>query len=77
MPQLVDTICEKYDAAADKWEIIEIAGGPCVAAFAWCPIAKGQMMILGGTDGDLLQESSWIIDFENKTAKEEAESIGN
>ena len=54
VPQLVDTIVEKYDASKDVWDKIEIAGAPCLAAFAWCSIAKGQIMVLGGTDGDLL-----------------------
>jgi len=33
-------------------------------------------MILGGSDGDLLQESNWIIDFEKLTAEEQEETIG-
>jgi len=33
-------------------------------------------MVLGGTDGDLLQESAYLIDFEKKTVKEQDESIG-
>ena len=77
IPTLVNTICEKYDATADKWEKIEIAGAPSLAAFACCPVGKGQIMILGGSDGDLLSEASWIIDFEKKTATEDEETIGN
>jgi N-acetylneuraminic acid mutarotase len=65
---LVDTLCEKYDPATDKWEKIEIAGSPCLAAFAWCSIDKAQIMVLGGTDGDLLQEGTWVIDFEKREA---------
>lgn len=33
--------------------------------------------MLGGTDGDLLQESAWVIDFEKKTATEQDESTGS
>lgn len=54
VPQLVEKTIEKYDATADSWESIQIDGAPHLAAFAWCAIAKGQIMILGGTDGDLL-----------------------
>ena len=34
-------------------------------------------MILGGTDGDLLQEGVYHLDFEKKTIQESSETIGN
>jgi hypothetical protein len=61
---------ERYCATTDVWEKIEIAKAPLVAAFAWTPLSKGKIMILGGTDGDVLQESNWIIDFEKLFAEE-------
>lgn len=76
IPQLVSTLTEKYCATTDKWEAIQIANAPPVAAFSWTPLTKGQIMILGGTDGDLLQESSWVIDFEKLEASEQDETIG-
>ena len=33
-------------------------------------------MILGGSDGDLLSDQSWIINFKDKVAIEQNESIG-
>lgn len=77
IPALVECLTEKYDATADKWEKIEIANAFPLAAFAWTPIGKGKIMILGGTDGDLLQEGNWIIDFEKLTAEEQDETIGS
>jgi|TARA_B110000285_G_scaffold223815_1_gene279848 hypothetical protein len=40
------------------------------------PKHEGQILILGGSDGDILQESVYIIDFKNKTSTEQPESIG-
>jgi hypothetical protein len=72
----VETLTEKYCATTDVWTKIEIANAPPVAAFAWTPLSKGKIMILGGSDGDLIQESNWIIDFEKLTAEEQDETIG-
>jgi N-acetylneuraminic acid mutarotase len=49
-------LAEKYDPAQDKWESIEIAGGTPVGCFGFCPLApnSGEILILGGTDGDML-----------------------
>ena len=50
-------LSERYNPAEDKWDQIEIAGANPLAAFGWTPLAKGsgEIMILGGTDGDMLQ----------------------
>ena len=80
VPNIVDVLAEKYDAANDKWEKIEIKGAPPLAAFSWTtlgPKNPGKIMILGGSDGDLLQDSIYIIDFKNLTAEEQSETIGN
>ena len=56
---------ERYNPATDVWEAYEIPNVPCLGAFAWTSFGKdsGKMIILGGTDGDLIQESMWIVDF--------------
>ena len=62
---------ERFDAKANKWESFEIANCPTIAAFGWTSLGDGKMMVLGGTDGDVMQESQWLIDFKNKSAKME------
>ena len=38
-PTIADPPIEKYNPMMDKWEVVEIAGTPCIAAFAWCHMA--------------------------------------
>ena len=47
---------ERFDAKANKWESFEIANCPTIAAFGWTSLGDGKMMVLGGTDGDVMQE---------------------
>ena len=39
-----------------------------LAAFGWTPLDDDSMLIVGGTDGELLQENSWTIDFKYRVA---------
>jgi len=49
-------LAEKYNPAKDEWSLLEIAGGSPLAAFGWTPLKpnSGEILILGGTDGDML-----------------------
>ena len=53
---MVTNLADKYDPAQDKWETIEIEGATPVACFGFTPLAPntGELLILGGTDGDML-----------------------
>lgn len=69
-PAITTTQCEKYDPKIDKWEAYEIKGAPHLAAFGWTTVPpfdkhgdSGRILILGGTDGDLIQEEQYLIDF--------------
>lgn len=55
-PVLSSPAVERYDPVADKWEVIEIENTPQLAAFAWTTKGanSGQMLVLGGTDGNLI-----------------------
>jgi len=47
-----------------------------LANFGWTALkTSDQILVVGGTDGELLQESSWIVDFKAKKATLEANSI--
>lgn len=71
VPKMPTVNAEKYDPVANTWENFEIQNIPPLAAFAWTPKGKNsnEIIILGGTDGDVIQESMWTIDFKTKTAK--------
>lgn len=70
IPHIATTVCERYDPKLDKWEDFEIKNAPPLAAFSWTlipPFDKNgdspKMLIMGGTDGDLIQDNQYIIDF--------------
>lgn len=71
-PRMATVNAERYDPAADAWEKYEIPNIPSLGAFAWTRMGKDSstLVILGGTDGDLIQESMWTVDFKNKEAKQ-------
>ena len=56
---------ERYDPATNTWDKFEIPNIPSLGAFAWTSKGKGssEIIILGGTDGDVLQDGMWTIDF--------------
>ena len=66
-PVLASPAIERYSPATDKWEEINIEGAPQLAAFAWTSKGanSGQILVLGGTDGTIIQESAYEIDFKN------------
>ena len=68
VPKLATVVCEKYDPVANKWETYNIEGATPLAAFGWTPLApgSGQMLIMGGTDGDLLQEDASVVIFKDQ-----------
>lgn len=67
-PVLASVIAEKYDPAADKWEAIEVQGALPLAAFGWTSLDSGELLIFGGSDGDMLSENTWMIDFKGLKA---------
>lgn len=69
-PTLCQTIAERYNPNMNKWENIEINNAPCLAAFGWTSISPNgdKMLIVGGTDGYVIQQETWTIDFKNLTA---------
>jgi len=71
LPKMPTITAEKYNPIANTWENIEIPDIQPLGAFAWTPKGKNssEIIILGGTDGDVIQESMWTIDFKAKTAK--------
>lgn len=69
VPQLVSDLCERYDPKLDKWETIKIENAFPLGAFGWTVLdSPEKIMIVGGTDGDMLQENTWMIDFKTQKA---------
>jgi len=61
---------ERYSITSNKWEQVEVAGAPSLAAFAWCSKHKdaGEIAVLGGSDGNVMNQDFYTIDFRNLKA---------
>ena len=52
------------------WEVFVIPNAPKLAAFSWAKGAdEGEIFVLGGTDGNILQTELHLIDFTRATSK--------
>ena len=59
--------CERYDPVQNVWEDIEIDGAVRLSSFAWTPLGSpDRIMILGGSDGDMLLDSAWVLDIKER-----------
>ena len=63
VPIVSEPNTERYDPKLDKWEKIDIKDSPSLGSFSWSKINQNQIFILGGTNGDVMENYSWIIDF--------------
>lgn len=55
-PCLVDDVIERYIPQTNSWEVFDIPNAPTCAAFSWTRTTydEGSIIILGGTDGNLM-----------------------
>ena len=74
-PNLATEVIERYTIKADKWEVMQIAAAPRLAAFSWSRLNtkpghadEAKIVVLGGTNGDIATEEFMIIDFNAETA---------
>ena len=60
---------ERYMPLKNEWEEMKINGAPRLSAFSWCPLSsdEGQIVVLGGSDGCLLCQDLYIVDFKAET----------
>ena len=65
IPLLADTI-EKYDPKTDQWTDVIFKDAPSLAAFSWTYISETKIIVLGGTNGSMISQNVYIIDFEKK-----------
>jgi N-acetylneuraminic acid mutarotase len=68
-PIMPSIVAEKYDPIQDKWETVEIAGAQSIGAFGWTTLGSPEkLLIVGGTDGEMLQDTCMIVDFKEGKA---------
>lgn len=82
-PVMSTPVSEVYDPVSDTWEEVKleaffndrkIEGFGGLAAFGWTKI-KSSLLIVGGSNGDLLTDSVWKVNFKNNTIKHEGEPM--
>jgi N-acetylneuraminic acid mutarotase len=66
-PTIANPPVERYNPINDKWEVLEIQNATELAAFAWCQMGNSEIYILGGTDGSIIQEAGYKLDFKKGT----------
>lgn len=70
-PVLVEDVIERYVSQTNTWEVFDIPNAPRCAAFSWTPTTydEGSIIILGGTDGNLMSQDLCLINFKDATCK--------
>lgn len=59
---LANNVFERYDAIANTWTVIKVQNAPNLSGFGWCNgTEQGEIYVLGGSDGYVLQGSLWKI----------------
>ena len=61
-PVIVEHTIERYLPQIDRWEDIKIPNAPSLAAFSWAVMDEHSLIILGGTDGNIMLEDMYVID---------------
>lgn len=74
-PIIADPLIEFYDPIENKWSEIIIPNAPPLAAFGYTTLL-GKMIILGGTDGEIMTESTVEINFFKRTAATLDDNMG-
>lgn len=68
---LAKNVVERYDAIANTWSVIQVQNAPNLSGFGWCKgTEKGEIYVLGGSDGYFLQGSLWKIDLAHGKAED-------
>ena len=65
-PDLSQNTIERYMPEENVWMQMTIPNTPQLAAFIWC-VADDKLIILGGSDGNLLNSDFFIVNFVAKT----------
>lgn len=70
-PSMANPLCEVYDPKKNAWSEVIIDGGIPLGCFGYCPLTNlgNRLILVGGTDGSLLQDYTIVLDFEKKSAK--------
>jgi len=67
-PMMAEPLIERYAPQTDKWDVIKITQAPALGAFAWAQLGdESKIIILGGSNGDIMTEDFAIIDFKEET----------
>lgn len=66
-PLLNEVLCEVYDPVENTWSEENIEGGCQLAAFGYTQLQNShEVLIMGGTDGSLFSQETYILDLAAK-----------
>lgn len=68
-PVLSHHTCERYTTLSNKWESVTIANLPPLAAFSFTVKSDHEIVILGGTNGQLMTDELITVDFTTRVAQ--------
>jgi hypothetical protein len=61
-------LIEQYIPRENIWKTISIDNTPSLGAFSWC-VAGRKLIVLGGTDGNLLSSDIFELSFKDRTCE--------
>ena len=67
-PDLATNVIERYLPEENVWLEMKIPNTPSLAAFSWC-VSNDKLIILGGSDGKLLNSDFFLVDFFKQTCE--------
>jgi len=67
-PELTKNVIERYLPEENVWLEMTIPNTPSLAAFSWC-VADDKLIILGGSDGNLLNSDFFVVNFVSQTCE--------
>jgi N-acetylneuraminic acid mutarotase len=68
-PILTQVVVERYNPQANEWSEYKINNAPQVASFSWAPISNDRIVVFGGTNGSIITNDLYIVDFAKKEAE--------
>ena len=70
-PVLASVNVERFTVAGDSWATETINMAPKLAAFSWCQMGdSSSIAIVGGTNGDIMTDETFVIDFTAGTVQQ-------
>mmetsp|Transcript_17851 Transcript_17851/g.30293 ORF Transcript_17851/g.30293 Transcript_17851/m.30293 type:complete len:381 (-) Transcript_17851:148-1290(-) len=77
-PDMSSPLCEVYDAVKNEWTEVVLDGARPLAFFGYSKLTPvgDKIILVGGSDGDLMEQSTFVINFAAKKMSTINDDIG-